>query len=425
MDSLKGKKLLILGGNLLSKDIVDKARELGIYTIVTDWYSTDRSPVKLLSDEYWDVSIEDYEQISKFIKDKHIDGVFTGFTDSYLLPYQKICEMNNLPCYGTKRQFELFTNKDQYKSLCRKYDVPTIPEFCPDSEGIKYPVIVKPVDGSGSRGITICYNQGQLEKALSDAHSMTKQGKVIVERYMTGKEVTVFWLFINGAYHLMAIGNRHVKNNQSGNIIPLPVGYTFPSVFLPKYRNEVEENAKRMFNSVGIKNGMMFMQCKVEDGCCYVYDIGFRLTGSLEYKLFKNAYGIDPLEMLIHYSLTGEMTNTESRIDINPSRMKPSYNVSFLCSPGIIDRFDGLDSVRKLPGVLDVVPAYNSGQVITEQMKGLLAQIALRVLGSVESKEDLYNTMEHIWKMISIVSDSGANLLLPGIERRDVEGFVI
>ena len=102
---------------------------------------------------------------------------------------------------------------------------------------------------------------------------------------MDGREVTVFWTFQDGNYYLSALANRHVKHNQGDNVIPLPVGYTFPSVYLPKYRAEVEENCKRMFRYLGLKDGMMFMQCKVEDGTCYVYDLVYRLTGSLEYKI--------------------------------------------------------------------------------------------------------------------------------------------
>jgi hypothetical protein len=170
---------------------------------------------------------------------------------------------------------------------------------------------------------------------------------------------------------------------------------------------------------------MMFMQCKVEDGTCYVYDIGYRLTGSLEYKLLKNAFCIDPLEMLIRFSLTGEMLDVQEPFDIDPCAMKPSYNVSCLCAPGTINRFEGIDRVRCIPGVIDVVPAYYPGSVITEQMKGLLAQIAIRVLGAVESKYSLYDTMKEIDQVLSIVSEDGSNLLLPGIEQSDIEGYVL
>ena len=90
MKELEGKRLLILGGNNMSKEIVRKARSMGVYTIVTDWYDTERSPVKLIADAYWNESIENYDKLSELIKENKVDGVLTGFTDSYLLPYQRI-----------------------------------------------------------------------------------------------------------------------------------------------------------------------------------------------------------------------------------------------------------------------------------------------------------------------------------------------
>lgn len=425
MNELEGKRLLILGGNNMSKEIVRKARSMGVYTIVTDWYDTVKSPVKLMADAYWNESIEDYDKLSVLIQENKVDGVLTGFTDSYLLPYQRICEMNQLPCYGTREQFDVFTNKDKYKALCRQYNVPTIKEYDIDSNTIIFPVMVKPVDGSGSRGITICHNQEELKEAYQKAIGSSKQKKAIIEQYIEGREVTVFWLFVDGKYYLTAIGNRHVKHNQEGNIIPLPVGYTFPSIVLPKYQKEVEENAKKMFASIGLKDGMMFMQCKVKDGSCLVYDIGYRLSGSIEYKILERVYGVDPLEMLIRFALTGCMTNDDISSKIDPISMSPSFNVSCLCAPGKIKDISGLEEVRRFPEVIDVVRAHYPGQTITEQMKGLLTQITVRVLGSVKEKNLLYPVMKRVHDTIAIVSDDGRDLLLPGIEQEDIDEFVM
>ena len=425
MESLKGKKLLILGGNVLSCDIVLQAKAMGIYTIVTDWYDTQRSPAKLLADEYWMDSIEDYDTLLRKIREEHIDGVITGFTDSYLLPYHHICELAGLPCYGTKEQFEVLTNKDSYKALCREYGVPTICQYDLGDPDICYPVLVKPVDGSGSRGITICNDFDELQMAVKAAEVSSKRGKYIIERYMDGREVTVFWLFADGRYHLAAIGNRHVKRNQGNDVIPLPVGYTFPSVFTPKYVSDVMPNAERMFAAMGIRNGMMFMQCKVENDICYVYDIGYRLTGSLEYKIFERVCGFNPLEMLIRFALTGKMAEEDISSKIDPVGMLPSFNVSCLCAPGVIGEIAGCEQVKDMDGVIDVVLSHFPGQAITEQMRGLLAQITVRVLGTVSSKEDLYPAMDRIDNIIRIISEDGRDLSLPGIELQDIEGFVL
>lgn len=421
---LKGKRLLILGGMRISCEIVRKAQDMGIYTLVADYNKIEDSPGKQIADEAVDLSVTDVDAVVAYVKENRIDGVFVGFNDMLLPYYAEICEKTGLPCYGTKEQFEILIAKDRYKALCRQFGVPTIPEYDIDDEQIRYPVLVKPVDSSGSRGITICYDSKQLIDAVEIGKKASKTKKVLIERYMDGREVTVFWTFQNGNYYLSALANRHVKQNQGSDVIPLPVGYTFPSIYLAKYRADVEENCKRMFRHLGIKDGMMFMQCKVENGTCYLYDLGFRPTGSLEYKILNRVCGYDPLEMMILFALTGKM-GEESIVDkVKPMFATPAFNVSCLCAPGTIKEIQGVEEVKGFPEVEDVVIAHYPGDTITEQMKGLLAQITIRVLGSVRKKEDLLPVMQRINGTIHVISEEGMELLLPGIECRDINGYI-
>ena len=169
----------------------------------------------------------------------------------------------------------------------------------------------------------------------------------------------------------------------------------------------------------------MFMQCKVENGICYVYDLGFRPTGSLEYKILKRVCGYDPLEMMIHHSLTGTMGNEDIAPKVNPLFDAPAFNVSCLCAPGTIKDIKGVEEVKKFPEVEDVVLGHVSGETITEQMRGLLAQITVRILGSVKKKEDLLPVMRKIDNTIHLIGEKGEELLLPGVDHNDIDGFVI
>ena len=421
---LNGKRLLILGGMRISCEIVRKAKTMGIYTLVADYNKVEDSPGKQIADEAVDLSVIDVDAVVNYVKNNYIDGVFVGFNDMLLPYYAEICKRAGLPCYGTKEQFETLIAKDKYKAICRQFGVPTIPEYDVDDVRIQYPVLVKPVDNSGSRGITICHDRKQLIVAAETAKKASKTGKVLIERYMNGREVTVFWTFQNGNYYLSALANRHVKQNQGDDVIPLPVGYTFPSIYLSKYRSEVEENCKKMFRYLGLKDGMMFMQCKVEDGTCYLYDLGFRPTGSLEYKILNRVCGYDPLEMMICYALTGRMGEDDIAPKVKPEFEMPAFNVSCLCAPGTIKEITGVNEVKTIPEVEDVVVAYTPGETITEQMRGLLAQISIRVLGSVDKKERLLPTMQKINETLHILGADGRELLLPGIEYEDINGYI-
>lgn len=428
---LKGKRLLILGGSRISCEIIRHARAMGIVTAVTDYYPLEKSPAKQMADEAYYEDTSNVDRMAEFIREKKFDGVLTGFTDSVLPYYAEMCEKVGMPAYGTKEQFEIFIDKQKYKKLMREFDVPTIPEYKIDIDrfdettaDIVYPVIVKPSESSGARGITVCYSKEELKAAMDFASRTSEDKEILVERYIDEPEATIFWLFVDGQYYLMMIGNRHVKHNQEG-VIPLPAGYTYPSAVQPRFLAETAPRMERMFRSVGIRNGMMFMQCKKVDGECWVYDIGYRLTGSLEYYNLKEMCDYDPMDMLIRFALTGDMGEPDIAKKADPYfGGKYTYNVSLLCKPGKIARITGLDEIEKLPGVIKVVVAHPEGDEITQKMKGLLAQITVRILGHADDIETMKNEMLEIQRLAHVISTEGEEMILPGMEESDYVGTV-
>lgn len=429
--NLKGKRLLILGGSRISCEIIRHARAMGIVTGVTDWYALDRSPAKQMADEAYYVSTSDIDAMVTLIKEKKFDGVITGFTDSVLPYYAEMCERVKLPAYGTKEQFEVFIDKQKYKKLMREFDVPTIPEYLIDIDNfdettadIVYPVIVKPSESSGARGISVCHSKNELHTAMDFAAQTSETKEIIVERYIDEPEATIFWLFVDGQYYVMMIGNRHVKHNQEG-VIPLPAGYTYPSYVQPRFLAETAPKMEKMFRSIGIKNGMMFMQSKIVDGECWVYDIGYRLTGSLEYINLNEMCGYDPMDMMIRFALTGDMGEPEIGQKVDPYfGGKYTYNVSLLCKPGKIAKITGLEEIKKLPGVIKVVVAHPEGDEITQRMRGLLAQITVRILGKADSIERMKTEMLEIQRLAHVISDEGEEMILPGMEESDYIGTI-
>ena len=429
--SLIGKRLLILGGARLSCEIIKHAKALGITTAVTDFYPLEKSPAKQMADEAYFEDTTKTDALASFVKEKKFDGIITGFTDSVLPYYAEVCEKAGLPAYGTKEQFEIFIDKQKYKKLMRDFDVPTIPEYRIDLEqfdettaGIVYPVIVKPSESSGARGITVCHSKEELKAAINFASQTSEDKEILVERYIDEAEATIFWLFVNGQYYLMMLGNRHVKHNQEG-VIPLPAGYTYPSAVQPRFLKDTAPKMEKMFRSIGIQNGMMFMQCKIVDGECWTYDIGYRLTGSLEYINLKEICGYDPMDMLIRFALTGDMGEPDIAKKADPYfGGKYAYNVSLLCKPGKIARITGLDEIEKLPGVIEVVVAHPEGDEITQKMKGLLAQITVRILGKADSIEEMKHEMLEIQRLAHVISDTGEEMILPGMEESDYIGSI-
>ena len=172
---LAGRKLLLLDGSRKSIEIVDEAHRLGVHVIVTDYNTPEQSPAKLAADQHFEVSTSDVDAVVELIRREGVDGVLAGFSDRWLATYAEICATAQVPCYATVDQIRLFTDKKRYKAMLEQFGVPTITGYSVEdatSGAIPeeaFPLIVKPADGSGSRGISVVASQSELQSGLDVA----------------------------------------------------------------------------------------------------------------------------------------------------------------------------------------------------------------------------------------------------------------
>jgi carbamoylphosphate synthase large subunit len=420
----KGKRLLVLGGIALSCEIIKQAKLQGAEVFVTDYLED--SPGKKIADKSFMVSTTDVQAVAKLIKEKSIDGVITGFIDSMLPYYEMICKEAGIPCYITKEQIDVTTNKVKFKELCRLFDVPVVEEYqirfpvAPgDIQDLKYPVVVKPADYSGARGVYVCESTEDLMKNYERSLGFSSSKTVLLERYMTAKEATIFYIIQDGEISLSAMADRHVKNKQSG-VVPLPVAYIFPSKHLKKYQETLHPKAVEMFKSIGVQNGMIFIQSFIEDGNCIFYEMGYRLTGSLEYKIISKLNGMNPMEMMINYALSESMYEESIKDLVNPNHNELGCNITFLARPGKIGKILGVKEVSSMKEVIDVVPSYNEGDTIQESAIGTLTQVIMRVFAVAKDKHELATIMDRIHNTIRVYSQDGEDMLLDTFDTREL-----
>ena len=215
--NVEGKKLMVLGGSGLSHEIVKCAKDKGVFVLVAD-YDED-SIGKRLADKQLNIDIKDVERIVESIEIEGIDGVITGFTDSILNYYRQICEKANLPAYIDKEQVGIATNKYIFKQICHEFDIETVKEYGNSETGnirysdpFEFPLLVKPVDNSGGRGIFICERSENLRKTITESAAFSKSGKVIIERFMGEEEITAFYIIRDGEVCLSAVADRILKH---------------------------------------------------------------------------------------------------------------------------------------------------------------------------------------------------------------------
>ena len=152
MSNLQGKRLLFLGGAVQCCKVVEAAKRLGVYTIVTDIKAS--RPMCEIADEILPYSVKDVEGIADWCSNNHVDGIMNLCIDAAQKVQEQLCRKFGFPCYGTAEQVFALTNKEEFKRTCSLYGIDTIPKYEEDdiAKGtIEYPVLVKPAESSGSR----------------------------------------------------------------------------------------------------------------------------------------------------------------------------------------------------------------------------------------------------------------------------------
>lgn len=407
---MRNKILLILGGTQISLQILKAAKEMGLDVYVTDYY--ENSPCKKFADKSFMVSATDVDGVVKLIEDENIDGALMGYADVLMPYYNEICQKAGLPCYSNMEAIDVTTDKARFKQYCKQFNIPTVAEYTLDdvkSGRTHYPLIVKPVDNSGARGIYICNNRTEFDEYFEKALSYSKSGNVIIERLMTCGEATIFYYLHDGEVYLLGVADRWM-HEQDKSLLKLPVGYTFPGKQIGEFISNQDSDIKAMFKSLNMKEGMVFLQSFVEDGKYIIYEMGYRLTGSIEHHLMEAAYGFNHLKKIISFAVGNEV-DTQNLSKLNPSKCCMA-NITFLLKEGTIAKIKGLEQLSAKPYVASWHISYNEGDSITSENIGRLSQVGLRVLILAENHSQLLSRMDEIKDVVEIADESGNDMIV-------------
>lgn len=391
----KGKKLLVLGGAFQHLKVVEAAQKLGAVVYVADYLP--HSPAKAIADKSFLLDIKDIDGIVEMCKKEQIDGVLSTSLDPCQLPYQAVCERLGLPCYGTKRQFHILTNKQAFKDCCKAHGVDTIPTYSAQalledggqSGPVDFPVLVKPADSRGSRGQSVCSTRQELFSAIQTAKNESASGEVIVEKYMGGlDDFTMVYLFMEGDAHLVRTGDRYTGSRGEG-LDGLAIAAECPSKHTGMYLEKVHPRVVHMLRSIGIRNGPVLMQGFIDGDTIRFYDPGFRLGGSEYERTFYAATGIDLIGLLVEFSLSGRFPAAALPRDIVYLGGKRSMQLFPALRPGVIKSVLGKDAICADDRVISFYENHRPGDEIAAQANvgRRFAEICLMTDGAGEERE--------------------------------------
>ena len=424
--NFQDKKLLILGANPETIPLVEVANKMGIKTIVTSFRSTD--PAKKYAWKSAEVDGMDVPGLIALAQQEKVDGVLVGVADMLVPSYCKVCDALNLPCYATQQIADVFAYKDVFKATCESYGIHGIPEYYLDEKldpsdvkKIKFPVMVKPVDSSSGMGMTVCYRADELKAAVDKALSFSAKKRFIVERYMQCDDMGIYYTFKDGVCSASCVYDRYTSDEQQG-LSRVCLGGTYPSKHIAEYFERMHPNALRLFNGIGIKNGVLMLSAFYENGEFYVYDTGFRLQGEAPHYIIKHIQGFDQREMLIRFALTG----SEGDMDLIKSddpylRGKWAATVWYLLKKGKIAKIKGVDDIEKDNHVILFAKRFSENDEVREEWVGTEKQVFARLYLCADSKEELAALIADYQKKVEVLNISGDNMLLHGF---NVNNFI-
>lgn len=360
------RTIMILGGSILQLPAIKKALEDGLKVVVVDMNPNaigfeEEGIIKEV------ISTIDIPKVLEAAKRNKIDGIMTLASDMPIRTIAKVSKELNL--IGVSEDTALkTTNKWYMRDALLKYGVP-VPEFYKvntNDEFVKavgnikahgYKCIVKPVDNSGSRGVTLIsrYSLDNIIQAFKHAKKYSRSGEIIVEEYMEGSEVSVETLTIDNVCHVIQITDKLT----TGAPYFVEMGHSQPSKLSSDVINKIEEVAKQANYAVGIKNGPSHTEIKVTKDGPKIVELGARLGGDcITTHLVPLSTGVDMVECCINIALG-------KSIDYLPKYKKASAIRYIKSDLGRIKSIEGINDAY-LEGIKQVSIVHGVGDVARE-----------------------------------------------------------
>ncbi len=416
------KRILILGGADIHCKLIRAAKEMGVFTIVTDYLSREESPGKRIADKSYDINIFDLDALEDLCRRERVDGVLSTSLDPCQRPYQTLCERLGLPCYCENGQqvFQL-TDKSAFKKLCAENGVDTIPTYEEDSPDIVFPVLVKPAISRGSKGISICQNRAQLSQAVLSARERSENGEALIEKYMGNKnDFTVELFFLDGQPYLLRVGDRFLGSRESG-MDRNCIASVYPSRYAGLYMKNVHKRLTAMLQGIGIKNGPCFFQGFVDGETIRFYDPGFRFPGAEYETMLKEIFGIDFMKIMVGFAITGKMDTGGAVLSDDIAFLDHKTAGMWLPAirEGVIGGISGFDQIGSIPGVCCFTVRHRIGDKVekTDDVRQLLCEVDMYC----DSLEEYKRTLREVQSRIRVLDVQGEDMMISPFDPEEIK----
>lgn len=298
---------MILGAMGMHVPLIQRAKELGLYVITLDYLP--ENPGHKLADECYFDSTTDKDAVLKRAKECHIDGILTFVSDPAAETVAYVSEKLGIPGNSFKA-VQNISEKDLFRKSLEELGL-NFPKRYEKETCSSFPVIVKPVDSSGSKGVKVVFSPDELKFACENALNFSRCKRYIIEDFIepSGPQLHGDGFVMNGKLVFLSLGDHHFDKNSL-----VPYSTSFPTVHSESDIKLVYEQVSLFIEKSGFVCGGINVEARIskKDGKAYLIDIGARNGGNFTPKLIEYYTGFNAMEAVIKNSLGEEVDLPES-----------------------------------------------------------------------------------------------------------------
>lgn len=410
------KKILILGSMPDFEALTKTCNDCGYETIVCDAYK--EGPAKKIASKYYDVDVFDLETLVAICKENNVKGVVTGFSDLLMEAYVALCERMSFKSYLSKTQLAMMRNKVFMKQCLEKYNVPTMPCQIIDSlhqvdiKKVKFPAVIKPVDGYGSRGVYCVHTEEELQLYLEASLAMSKHHQVLIEPFHKGKEYNFFAWVKNRKGYLIYICNRE-KVKFSKNHIALPYNFVYPAQIYDELLPKVNQRILQLIEAYDIQDGPLAVQSFYDGHEIVINEATMRFLGNGDHRVAFFANHVRAEELLIAYAMENEYEVSVNQFFHN---YKTKFNkilveLQLYAKNGKINAIEGLEWVKQQLNTCHIELYYKIQDTIYNQ-GGQMVSVGT-IFFTVSDYKQIPAENLKLTTHLKLLNEKGENLLYP------------
>ena len=320
------KKLMLLGGMRYLVPVIEAAHKLGVYVITCDYLPNNIA--HKYSDEYCNVSILEKDKVLEKAKELKIDGILSFACDPGVVTAAYVAEKMGLPSSGPYESVEILQNKGKFRKFLTEnnFNVPVAKQYTDietalnDTEMFNWPVIVKPTDSAGSKGVTKVEEKDKLKDAINYALKFSHSNEFIIEDFLekVGDSSDCDSFSIDGKLKFVSFSAQKFDENCENPYTP--AAYTWPTSISKKHQKELTNEIQRLLTLLNMKNSIYNIETReCTNGKAYIMECSPRGGGNRLAEMVRYMTGVDMITNIVKVALGMEPD------DINQQEIKDNW----------------------------------------------------------------------------------------------------